>query len=149
MAETQPSGREGTIGGCLMTSVAISVLSAAEFEIARPLMSELSAHPSYDDWVDCRYGTMMGRSLGGCPARLVTVSLRPFLEWCDDLGLRPSECALDAFALLSARDSVADQTVESSAVSVPRPVRFIGRKAKSSSTPHGPKSASRSIGVDL
>jgi hypothetical protein len=138
-----------TIGGCVMTSIAISVLSAAEFEIARTLMSELSAHPSYDDWIDCRYGTMMGRSLGGCQARLVTVSLGPFLEWCDDLSLRPSECALDAFALLSARDDVAHQTGESSAARVPHSIPFIGRKAKSSSTPHGPKSASRSIGVDL
>jgi hypothetical protein len=131
-----------------MTSVAISVFSAAEFEIARTLMSELSAHPSYDDWVDCRYGTMMGRSLGGCHARLVTVSLGPFLEWCDDLGLHPSEYALDAFALLSAgRDAY--QTAESSAPTIRRAASSGDRNPKSISLSHGPKSASRSVSVDL
>src|SRR5271166_2691 len=71
--------------------------------LARKLISELSAYPSYDDWLDCRYGTFMGRSLGGDDGQLVTVSLGAFLEWCDDRGLRPSESTLDAFALHSAR----------------------------------------------
>ncbi len=80
-----------------MSSVSIAVLSAAEFEIARRLMSELSAHHSYD-WVDFRYGAFMGLSLGGDDAQLVTVDLGPFLEWCEDRDLRPSESNLDAFA---------------------------------------------------
>ena len=97
-----------------MSNVSIAVLSAAEFEIACRLVSGLSSHPSYDDWLDCRYGTLMGRSLGGDNAQLVTVSLGPFLEWCDDRGLRPSETALDAFALDSS-DGADCQAVESSA----------------------------------
>ena len=52
-------------GGFLMTNVSIGVLSAAEFEKTRGLISELSVHTSYDDWLDWRYGMFMGLSLGG------------------------------------------------------------------------------------
>ena len=90
------------IDGSVMNNVPIARLSAAEFEIARDLISGLSAHLSYDDWLDCRYGMFMGRSLGGVDAGLVTVSLEPFLEWCAQHGVRPSESALDAFAVQSA-----------------------------------------------
>jgi len=132
-----------------MTNVSIAVLSAAEFEIARKLISELSAHLSYDDWLDCRYGTFMGRSLGGDDAHLVTVSLGPFLGWCDARGLRPSESALDAFALDLSRGEDARQAVVSSASSLLCAVPSTDRKPRSISRSHGPKSASRSIGVDL
>ena len=132
-----------------MTNVPIAVLSAAEFEIARELIAELSAHPSYDDWLDCRYGTFMGRSLGGDDAHLVTVSLGPFLEWCDDRGFRPSEFTLDAFAVDSARGGNARQAVESPAAKLLSPVPFMARKPKSNPPSHGPKRASRSLGVDL
>ena len=131
-----------------MTNVSIAVLSAEEFDIARRLMSDLSAHLSYDDWVDCRYGTFMGRSLGGDEAELVTVSLGPFLAWCDDQGLRPSESTLDAFALRYAPDGNARQAVESSAPTL-RPVPLTARKPRSISLSSVPKSAARSIAVDL
>ncbi len=88
-------------GGFLMTNVSIGVLSAAEFEKTRGLISELSVHTSYDDWLDWRYGMFMGLSLGGEHAGLVTVNLEQFLEWCACNDLRPSESALDAFALRS------------------------------------------------
>jgi hypothetical protein len=81
-----------------MTNVSIAVLSRADFEIARGLIRELSAYASYDDWVDSRYGTFMGRSLGGEDAGLVTVRLEAFLDWCLRQGVRPSESALDSFA---------------------------------------------------
>ena len=81
-----------------MTHVSIAVLSAAEFEIARGLISELSDHPDYDDWLDCRYGRFMGLSLGGADAELVTVNLTPFLDWCVVRKVRPTESALDLFA---------------------------------------------------
>ena len=132
-----------------MTNVSVAVLSAAEFEIARRLMSDLSAHPNYDDWVDCRYGIFMGRSLGGDGASLVTVSLGPFLEWCDDRGLRPSESALDAFAAVSGSNTNARQAVESSAPNRLSPAPSTVRKPRSISLSLGPKSASRSIGADL
>jgi hypothetical protein len=85
----------------VMNNVSIGLLSAAEFEIARGMMSELSTHLSYDDWLDWRYGTFMGRSIGGEDAGLMTVGLAPFLEWCAHRGVRPSESALDAFAARS------------------------------------------------
>jgi hypothetical protein len=129
---------ETNIGGFVMINLSIAVLSASEFEIARKLISELSAHPSYDDWLDCRYGTFMGRSLGGDDAQLVTVSLGPFLEWCDDRGLHPSESTLDAFALDSARGEDASQAVESSAPSLRRTVQLTERKPRSISLSRGP-----------
>jgi len=84
-----------------MNNVSIGLLSAGEFEVARGMMSELSAHPSYDDWLDRRYGMFMGRSIGGEDAGLVTVGLAPFLDWCARQGVRPSESTLDAFAARS------------------------------------------------
>lgn len=129
--------RQRNIGGFVMTNVSIAVLSAAEFRVARKLISELSAHSSYDDWLDCRYGTFMGCSLGGSNAKLVTVSLGPFLEWCDDRGLRPSESTLDAFASDSASREGAGQAVESSAASL-RSVQLTERKPKSFFLSRGP-----------
>ena len=85
-----------------MTNVSIALLSVAEFEHARRFMGELSAYPSYDDWVDCRYGAFMGLSIGGEDADVVTVRLEPFLRWCAQQGVFPSESALDAFAVQSA-----------------------------------------------
>ena len=130
-----------------MTNISIAVLSAAEFETARLLISDLSAHPSYDDWVDRRYGVFMGHSLGGDGARLVTVSLGPFLEWCDDRGVRPSESSLDAFAETS-DDNPLQAVVESCAPNRLRPAPT-GRNPRSISRSLGPKSALRSLGSDL
>jgi hypothetical protein len=139
---------EANIGGSVMSNFSIAVLSAAEFETARKLISGLSAHASYDDWLDCRYGAFMGRSLGGDNAQLLTVSLGSFLEWCDYCGLCPSESTLDAFALHSARGRNV-QAVESSAASVRSAAPSTDLNPRSISLSHGPKSASRSIGADL
>jgi hypothetical protein len=87
--------------GVLMNKVLVGVVSAAEFERARERIFELSDHCSYDDWLDGRYGRFMGLSLGGADAALVTVALNDFLNWCGDCNIRPSEAALDAFALQS------------------------------------------------
>ena len=46
----------------------------------------------------------MGFSLGGADAELVDVNLAPFLDWCVVHKVRPSESALDAFALKSGDD---------------------------------------------
>ncbi|SRR5208337_2416772 len=96
------SGRRVNIGGFDMTDVSIAVLSPADFEIARGMISELSDHLSYEDWLDSRYGKFMGRSLGGENVGLVTIRLAPFLDWCARHHMRPSESALDAFAAQSA-----------------------------------------------
>ncbi len=118
-----------------MTDVSIAVLSAAEFEIARRLISELSDHASYDDWLDCRYGRFMGFSLGGDDADMVTVSLARFLEWCADRELRPTESALDAFASQSAtKDRETGPAAETSlkrGSRVPRPTHYRGVRAGS------------------
>jgi hypothetical protein len=92
------SGWRANIGGFDMTDVSIAVLSAADFEIGRGMISELSDHLSYEDWLDWRYGMFMGRSLAGEKAGLVTIRLAPFLDWCGRRHMRPSESALDAFA---------------------------------------------------
>ena len=84
-----------------MTNVSIALLSAAEFEHARRLIGDLSAHRSYDEWVDYRYGAFMGLSIGGEDADVVTVRLEPFLKWCLQHDVTPSESALDAFAVQS------------------------------------------------
>jgi hypothetical protein len=127
-----------------MANVSIALLSAAEFEVARRMMLELSEHSSYDDWVDCRYGALMGRSLGGDDASLVTVGLGPFLEWCDDRGVDPTEGGLDAFARHLAGERT-PQAVQSSAAS-----RLFTHETEASiSLRRRPKRASRSLGADL
>jgi hypothetical protein len=78
--------------------VLVGVVSAADFKRAQRLIPELSSYGGYDDWLDSRYGRVMGPSLGGADASLVTVVLNDFLRWCDNRGIRPSEAALDAFA---------------------------------------------------
>jgi hypothetical protein len=110
-------------------------------------MGELSAHRSYDDWVDCRHGAFMGLSIGGEDAQLVTVGLGPFLEWCDDRGVRPSESNLDAFALHLVGGG-AVQAEENAAAGMPRAAAPTQGKP-SISIPLRPKSASRSARVDL
>jgi hypothetical protein len=82
-----------------MSKVLVGVVSAADFELARGLIAELSNYGGYDDWLDSRHGRFMGLSLGGSNAGLVTVALDDFIGWCGERNLRPSEAALDAFAL--------------------------------------------------
>jgi hypothetical protein len=88
---------------CIMNKILVGVVSATEFEQARERIFELSDHCSYDDWLDSRYGRFMGLSLGGAEATLEPVALNDFLKWCGDCNIRPSEAALDEFALQSTR----------------------------------------------
>jgi hypothetical protein len=81
-----------------MTEIAVALLSASEFEIARSLIPELLEYRDYDDWLDCRYGRFMGCSLGGVDAELVDVRLEDFLSWCRLHQIAPSEAALDEFS---------------------------------------------------
>jgi len=84
-----------------MSKILVGVVSAADFERARGCILELSNHRGYDDWLNSRYGRFMGLSLGGAEASLTTVPLDDFVGWCAARNLRPSEAALDAFALHS------------------------------------------------
>jgi hypothetical protein len=132
-----------------MNKVLVGVVSAADFKRARSCISELSGHRRYDDWLDSRYGRFMGLSLGGDDARLVTVGLEAFLDWCGGRGVRPSEATLDAFALYSTRGRDAHPAAENSAPSRRPGIPFTAVKPRSSSRPRSPKSASRSVGVDV
>jgi hypothetical protein len=84
-----------------MNKVLVGVVAAADFERARMCISELSNYRDYEDWLDSRYGLFMGLSLGGAEASLETVAFDDFLDWCDGCGMRPSEVALDAYAVHS------------------------------------------------
>jgi hypothetical protein len=81
-----------------MSNVLVGVVSAADFDRARDYILELSNFRDYEDWLDSRYGRFMGLSMGGLEARLETVALDDFLDWCGARSLRPSETALDACA---------------------------------------------------
>jgi hypothetical protein len=139
-----------------MCAFPIAVLSAAEFEAGRGAISGLSAHASYDEWLDRRYGRFMGLSLGGEDAKLVTIRLSDFLDWCGDNEICPTEAALDSFAsdassLPLAADGVkeAQAGVESSAPELlSRRVRSVDGRSFGAK-PRIPKSATRSAGVDL
>lgn len=84
-----------------MSPYPIAMVSPDEFERGRGVIAEFSEHPSYEDWVDCREGLFMGLSMSGVDSRLVDVSLKDFLAWCEAEGLQPSEPALDSFASLA------------------------------------------------
>jgi hypothetical protein len=88
-----------------MTKVLVGVVSAADFERARGSISELSNYAGYGDWLDSRYGRVMGLSLGGADASLETVALDDFLNWCGARRMRPTETALDAYAQQAKRSS--------------------------------------------
>jgi len=97
--------RAQNTGGCTMMKVLVGVVSAADFERARDYISELANYRDYDDWLDSRYGRLMGLSLGGAEADLETVALDDFLDWCGALRALPSEGALDAYAQRSSLPS--------------------------------------------
>jgi hypothetical protein len=85
-------------GGCTMNRILVGVVPADDFERARDYISELSDYSDYDDWLDSRYGRFMGLSIAGAEARLETVALDDFLNWCGAHRMRPSEAELDAYA---------------------------------------------------
>lgn len=84
-----------------MIKILVGVVSADEFDRARDYVSELSNYRDYDDWLDSRYGRLMGLSLGGAEADLEAVALDDFLDWCGARRMLPSEGALDAYAQCS------------------------------------------------
>jgi hypothetical protein len=85
-------------GGCTMNKVLVGVVSEADFERAQGCISGIPNCSSYDDWLDSRYGSFMGLSLGGAEACLETVALDDFLSWCGARRIPPTEAALDAYA---------------------------------------------------
>ena len=82
-----------------MSMILVGVVSPADFGRARRCISELSSYSDYDDWLDSRYGRFIGLSTAGAEARLETVALDDFLDWCGARRMRPSEAGLDAYAL--------------------------------------------------
>jgi hypothetical protein len=84
-----------------MNKVLVGVVPSGEFDRARECISELSNYSDYDDWLDSRYGRFMGLSIAGAEATVETVALEDFLSWCVSRRVRPSEDALDDYALLA------------------------------------------------
>jgi len=136
-----------------MNAFTIAALSAAEFEIAREIIPELSGCAGYDDWLDRRYGRFIGLSTGGANAEFVMVRLGDFLDWCGDRKIRVSEAALDAFATLSPtsidRASVTQARLGSFAAGPAARVACAAGEWRSSSRSRVPSSAARSEAVDL
>ena len=97
--------RTQNTGGCTLMKVLVPVVSAVDFERARDYISDLSNYRDYDDWLDSRYGRLMGLALGGADADLETVALDDFLDWCGARSALPSEGALDAYAQRSSPPS--------------------------------------------
>jgi hypothetical protein len=78
----------------------MAALSEEEFARAQVLISDLSGRGDYADWLDYREGFLIGLSMAGVEIETVSVALPPFLAWCRLAQTRPSERALDAFALM-------------------------------------------------
>ena len=137
-----------------MNAFTIAALSAAEFEIAREIIPELSGCAGYDDWLDRRYGRFMGLSTGGADAEFVMIRLGDFLDWCGDRKIRVSEAALDAFATLCLPTSIDHASVTqarlgSFAAGPAARVACAAGEGRSSSRSRVPSSAARSEAVDL
>ncbi len=81
-----------------MDTILLGFVSAAEFGRARGAIPGLADHLSYDDWLDSRYGRLMGLSISGANAELKPVALDDFLDWSGVRNICPSEAALDDFA---------------------------------------------------
>jgi hypothetical protein len=137
-----------------LNAFTIAALSAAEFEIARRIIPELSGCASYDDWLDRRYGRFIGLSTGGADAELVMIRLGDFLDWCGDRKIRASEAALDAFATRCLRTPIDPATVTQAGLgsSAGEPAVRVARGAgegRSGARSRVPNSAARSEAVDL
>lgn len=74
-------------------------LSEEEFAWAQVVVPDLIRYPDYQDWLDHREGYQIGLSMAGLEVNTVAVALVPFLTWCRLFQTRPSQRALDAFAL--------------------------------------------------
>src|SRR5581483_11021427 len=70
-----------------------------EFAWAQVVVPELIRYPDYHDWLDHWQGYQIGLSMAGLQVNAVAVALVPFLVWCRLFQTRPSQRALDAFAL--------------------------------------------------
>lgn len=143
-----------TFEGSVMNAFTIAALSAAEFEIARGVIPELSGCASYDDWLDRRYGRFIGLSTGGAHAELVMVSLGDFLDWCGDHEIPANEAALDAFAALRLRRPIDAATATQAGLGSPAAetavrVARAASEGRSSARSRVPNSAARSAAVDL
>lgn len=74
-------------------------ISEQEFAWAQIVVPDLIHYPDYQDWLDHREGYQIGLSMAGLEVNTVAFALVPFLIWCRLFQTRPSQPALDAFAL--------------------------------------------------
>jgi hypothetical protein len=86
---------------------AIGLLTAADFRRAQALIRNFSPYESYDDWLDCREGRIVGLSAAGVDAKAVNVNVDVFCAWCSNRRIPADEANLDRFAsLYLARSSI-------------------------------------------
>jgi hypothetical protein len=80
----------------------VAALDENDFERARAAIPDFALHDDYQDWLDDRYGLILGLCAGGADARMRSVRLSAFLSWCRFANISPSQRRLDDFAALSA-----------------------------------------------
>lgn len=80
----------------------VAMLDEDDFEAARDLIPDLAMHGDYEDWLDDRYGLVVGLCSSGVDAKSVKVELSHFLAWCRYANLAPTEESLDDFATIVA-----------------------------------------------
>jgi hypothetical protein len=83
----------------------IGLFDERGFEAAKRMIGELRVYSDYNDWLDVREGAQIGLAMAGIRARTVPVDFAQFVSWCEAVKLRPSEAALDAYAMTIARKS--------------------------------------------
>ena len=89
----------------MIAPAAIGIVAEEEFADAQAAIGELTSYCDYEDWLDARWGLLIGLAMAGVAARMVVVALAPFHGWRDRTGKPAAERALDAFASLVARPS--------------------------------------------
>ena len=89
----------------MISPAAIGIVAQEEFVDAQAAIGELASYCDCEDWLDARWGLLIGLAVAGVDARMVVVDLDSFHGWSDRTGKPTDERALDAFASLVARPS--------------------------------------------
>jgi hypothetical protein len=102
---SQPSGPPPVVSLDRCSMAFIGLFDERGFEAAKWMIGELRVYSDYSDWLDVREGAQIGLAMAGIRARTVPVDFAQFVSWCEAVKLRPSEAALDAYAMTIARKS--------------------------------------------
>jgi hypothetical protein len=80
----------------------VAMLSEVDFEAARAVIADFALYADYEDWLDDRYGMVVGLCSSGVDARMMTVEVARYLAWSRYAKLTPSEKGLDEFVSAAA-----------------------------------------------